>query len=139
MLFNYTEEELDLLARIMRAEAIGEGNEGMLMVGNVVVNRVLADCSIFNNVRSITDVIYQKKQFSGTNSSIFFGAATTTEKQLAKRLLMGETFYPATYALWFYAPNSANCLAKWYDQPLVGKYKSHCFYKPNTSTCSNFR
>ena len=51
MLFNYTNRELDLLARIMRAEALGEGNLGMLMVGNVVANRVLADCLTFKNVR----------------------------------------------------------------------------------------
>ena len=42
--------ERNLLARIMRAEAIGEGNLGMLMVGNVVVNRVIADCFTFNNI-----------------------------------------------------------------------------------------
>ena len=39
---NYTEKELDLLARLMRAEAVGEGDLGMLMVGNVIVNRALA-------------------------------------------------------------------------------------------------
>ena len=40
----YTSKELDLLARLMRAEAVGEGDYGMLMVGNVGVNRVLANC-----------------------------------------------------------------------------------------------
>ena len=44
MLINYTTKELDLLARIMRAEALAEGNLGMLMVGNVVVNRAIANC-----------------------------------------------------------------------------------------------
>ena len=43
MLVNYNTKELDLMARLMRAEALGEGNLGMLMVGNVGVNRVLAD------------------------------------------------------------------------------------------------
>ena len=37
----YNTKELDLLARIMRAEATGEGNLGMLMVGNVGINRVI--------------------------------------------------------------------------------------------------
>ena len=41
MIVKYTEKELDLLARLMRAEALGEGNLGMLMVGNVGVNRVM--------------------------------------------------------------------------------------------------
>ena len=44
MIVSYNSKELDLLARIMRAEALNEGELGMLMVGNVVVNRVLANC-----------------------------------------------------------------------------------------------
>ena len=55
MLINYNTKELDLLARIMRAEALNEGNLGMLMVGNVVVNRVVADCLTFGSVDSIFD------------------------------------------------------------------------------------
>ena len=37
-IIKYTTKERDLLARLMRAEAVGEGNLGMLMVGNVGVN-----------------------------------------------------------------------------------------------------
>ena len=37
-----------MLARLMRAEAEGEGELGMLMVGNVGVNRVRGDCMDFN-------------------------------------------------------------------------------------------
>ncbi len=136
MLINYTSTDLDLLARIMRAEALGDGDLGMLMVGNVVANRVLADCLTFKNVNSLYDVIYQKNQFSGTNNSLFYGSATTTEKQLAKRILLGEYYYPATNALWFYAPSSnANCKDVWYDQKLAGRYKSHCFYNPDPGVC----
>lgn len=59
MLVSYTTKELDLLARLMRAEAVGEGDLGMLMVGNVAVNRALADCLTFKNIRTISDVVYQ--------------------------------------------------------------------------------
>ena len=62
MLINYTNKELDLLARIMRAEAQTEGNLGMLMVGNVVVNRVIADCYTFKNINSIDRQIKILKQ-----------------------------------------------------------------------------
>ena len=34
MIINYTENELDLLARLMRAEALSEGDLGMLMYEN---------------------------------------------------------------------------------------------------------
>ncbi len=137
MLINYTQNDVDLLARIMRAEALSEGDLGMLMVGNVIINRVLANCLTFKNITSIYQAIYQKNQFTGVNSSLFQGAATTTEKQLAKRILDGEYYYPATHALWFYCPSKgSSCKNTWYDQKLSGKYKNHCFYKPDPGVCN---
>ena len=47
-IINYNSNERDLLSRLMRAEALGEGELGMLMVGNVGVNRVLANCLKIN-------------------------------------------------------------------------------------------
>lgn len=135
MLINYTNKERDLLARIMRAEALAEGELGMLMVGNVVVNRVVANCYTFTNVDSLTDAIYQKNQFSGINNSLFQASPTTQERNLADRILRGEYYYPATHALWFYAPGSSNCQSTWYSQPLAGKYKNHCFYRPEKGKC----
>lgn len=137
MIISYTENDVDLLARIMRAEAQTEGDLGMLMVGNVVVNRVLANCLTFKNVTSLYQSIYQKNQFSGTKSSLFQASATSYEKDLARRILKGEYYYPATHALWFYAPSkNTSCKSKWYDQDLAGRYKSHCFYKPDPGECS---
>lgn len=130
----YTNSERDLLARIMRAEALGEGDLGMLMVGNVVINRVLADCYTFKNINTIYNAIYQNTQFSGVNNSLFFSSPTSKEKGLADRVIKGEYFYPATNALWFYAANNA-CKNSWYDQVYAGKYKSHCFYKPMSGIC----
>lgn len=136
MIINYNSNDVDLLARIMRAEALNEGDLGMLMVGNVVINRAIANCLTFKNTRTISDVVYQKNQFVGTNSSLFQAAATTTEKRLAERVLRGEYYYPATHALWFYAPGSNQCDSTWYNQPLAGKYKNHCFYRPNPGICN---
>ncbi len=136
MIINYNSKELDLLARIMRAEALNEGNLGMLMVGNVVVNRVLANCLTFKNIRTITDAIYQANQFVGTRSSLFQSKPTTTEKALAKRVLAGEYYHPATNSLWFYAPpTGTSCKSTWYDQNYAGRYKNHCFYKPDPGIC----
>ena len=137
MLINYTNKELDLVARLMRAEALGEGNLGMLMVGNVIVNRAIANCLTFKNIRSLYDVVYQSPGgFSGIKSSLFYGSSTTTEKELAKRVIKGEYYHPATHSLWFYAPGSgANCQSAFYEQPLSGRYKNHCFYRPNQGEC----
>lgn len=136
MLLNYTSKELDLLARIMRAEALNEGNLGMLMVGNVVVNRAIASCLTFSDIRTITDAIYQPNQFVGTSSSLFQSSPTTAEKNLAKRVVRGEYYHPATHSLWFYAPGTnQSCKSTWYNQAFAGKYKNHCFYEPSRGTC----
>lgn len=137
MIIKYTEKELELLARLMRAEAVGEGNLGMLMVGNVGINRVLADCLTFKNITTISQMVYQNPGgFSGPSSSLFYGNPTQYEKDLAKRVLRGEYYYPATNALWFYAPTTgSSCKTTWWDQDLAGRYKNHCFYKPDPGTC----
>ena len=139
MIVKYTDNERDILARLMRAEALGEGTLGMLMVGNVVVNRVLADCLTYKNVNSLTKAIYQSPGgFSGINSSLFNSSPTSKERQLADRVLKGEYYYPATNSLWFYA-TSENCKNNWYGQGFAGKYKSHCFYQPDIGVCPQIR
>ena len=136
-IIRYTEKELELLARLMRAEAVGEGNLGMLMVGNVIVNRALANCLTFKNIDSVYDAIFQSPGgFAGVKSDLFYSSPTTNEKNLAKRVLDGEYYFPATNALWFYAPSGNNsCVPLWYNQRLVGRYKSHCFYEPDEGVC----
>ena len=136
MLINYSKKELDLCARIMRAEALAEGDLGMLMVGNVVVNRAIANCLDFKDTRTITDVIKKKNQFSGTKSSLFQSSSTTREKDLARRVLKGEYYHPATNALYFYAPKTnEKCKNTWFNQNYAGRYKNHCFYEPNKGIC----
>ena len=136
-IINYNSKERALLARLMRAEALGEGNLGMLMVGNVILNRALADCLTFKDIRTITDVVYQSPGgFTGINSSLFVGNPTSKEVELADRILRGEYYYPATNALWFYAPSSgASCVNLWYEQRNSGRYKNHCFYIPDPGIC----
>lgn len=137
MIIKSTTKERDILARLMRAEATGEGNLGMLMVGNVVVNRGIANCLTFKNTNTISNVIYQSPGgFVGVNSPLFYGSPTTKERELADRVIRGEYFHPATNALWFYAPSSgASCKTTWWDQSLSGRYKNHCFYQPNSGEC----
>lgn len=137
MLISYTSKDLDLMARLMRAEAVGEGELGMLMVGDVILNRAISNCLTFKTVNTITKVVYQSPGgFAGINSNLFKSTATTLEKELATRILNGEEYFPATHALWFYAPaKGSSCLNYWYDQELAGRYKSHCFYKPNKGVC----
>ena len=60
--YNYTEEELDLLARLIYSEGGIESYDTQLKIGSVVMNRV--DDPYFPN--TIREVIYQKNQFSVT-------------------------------------------------------------------------
>ena len=76
------------MARMMRAEAEGEGKLGMLMVGNVIVNRLKANCLDFVGLRSIEDVIFQVQ---GGNSfeavqkgNVFYNRARESEKRLGR-------------------------------------------------------
>ena len=140
-IIKYNESELNNLARLMRAEAIGDGELGMLMVGNVVVNRTLANCYTFVNTPTINDVIYQTPGgFSGIRSNLYYSNPTAKEKELALRVLKGEYYFPATNALWFYAPKTnENCTPLWYEQRNAGRYKSHCFYEPDAGVCKEIK
>lgn len=129
------EKDVELLARLIRAEAEGEGQLGMLMVGNTGINRVLADCLDFTNIRTIEEMVFQSPGgFEATQKGYFYQRAREQEKRLARRVIEGERFHPATNALWFFEPTGA-CPAQWYGQWNVGRYKSHCFFAPLASEC----
>ena len=133
----YTDNELINLARLMRAEAVGDGELGMLMVGDVVVNRTIANCYTFVNTNTITSTINQTPGgFAGIRSNLYYSYPTIKERELAQRVLNGEYYFPATNALWFYAPKTGEgCTPLWYEQRNTGRYKSHCFYAPDPNIC----
>ena len=126
----FNENDVELLARIMKAEALGEGDEGMLMVGNVIVNRVVANCDVFRDTRNISEVVYQKNAFSGVGQPLFNQPVNAKERELALRNIDGYRVEPAYSALWFKNPGSNTaCPDQFYGQ-LSGRYKNHCFYAP---------
>ena len=126
----YNNQELKLLARLMRAEAESDGALGMLMVGNVGVNRVLANCLDFKDITTVYKMVFQRPGgFEATLNSYFYQAAREADIKLAKRSLNGERHSPATRALWFYN-SPGDCSAQWWGQWNSGRYKSHCFYAP---------
>ena len=130
-------EHTKLLARLLRAEAEGEGDLGMLMVGNVGVNRVRSNCLDFRNIRSIPDMVYQNPGgFEATQKGYFYQAARNREIKLAERVINGERQHPATNALWFFRP-SGDCPATWYNQANSGRFKAHCFFQPTYEDCPN--
>ncbi|MGM0881974.1 MAG: cell wall hydrolase [Bacillota bacterium] len=130
-------EDTKMLARLMRAEAEGEGELGMLMVGNVGVNRVRSNCLDFKNIRSIPQMVNQRPGgFEATIKGYFYQKARESEIRLAKRIINGERQHPASNALWFFRP-SGNCPGTWWDQSHSGRFKKHCFYVPTRGDCPN--
>lgn len=127
----HNEKEVQLLARLIRAEAESEGDLAMLMVGNVGINRVLANCLDFKKITSIEQMVFQRPGgFESTLYSYFYQKARELDIRLARRAIKGERFPPATRALWFYSAGEEPCSAQWYNQWNTGRYKSHCYYSP---------
>ncbi|WP_394191756.1 cell wall hydrolase [Paenisporosarcina quisquiliarum] len=130
-----TEKDIQTLARLMRAEAEGEGKLGMLLVGNVGVNRVRSDCLDFKAIRDIQDMVFQSPGgFEATTKPYFYQRARETDIALARRVVAGERFHPGTRSLWFFEP-PGECPPQWYNQWNVGRFKAHCFYSPTAQDC----
>lgn len=127
--------ERQLLARLLRAEAEGEGELGMLMVGNVCVNRVRVGCLDFGDINSVERMVWQSPGgFEATIKPYFYQKARDKEVRLAERVINGERFHPAEFSLWFFRPEGS-CPAQWWGQWNSGRFKLHCFYSPTQSDC----
>ncbi|MBA4492775.1 cell wall hydrolase [Paenactinomyces guangxiensis] len=134
-IINAPEEHVKLLARLMRAEAEGDGRMGMMLVGNVGVNRVLGNCLDFEGIRTIQQMVFQSPGgFEAVQKSYFYQRARQKDIRLARRVIRGERMEPAKYALWFFRPPGA-CPSTWFNQAHSGRYKSHCFYIPSQNAC----
>lgn len=126
-----TQHDIETLARLIRAEAEGDGIMGMLMVGNVCVNRVLADCHDFLDINNIQDMTFQSPGgFEAVQFPYFYQRAREEDIMLARRSINGERFEPATTALWFYDPFQTSCPPQFWGQWNSGRFGTHCFYSP---------
>lgn len=135
----YNNADVNLMARMMRAEAEGEGKQGMLYVGNVIVNRVVADCTDFKTLRTVNQVIFHVQggnySFEAVQKgNVFYQPAREVERRLARLNLKYWREHPAKYSLWYFNPYGA-CPPQWYGQPFTGQFKEHCFYEPAVGTC----
>src|SRR3954468_13551781 len=108
--------DLNLMARLLRAEAEGEGTLGMLLVGNVGINRIRADCSDFKGLRTIPQMIYQPHAFEAVTHGYFYQSPRAAERRLAQKVINGQRFWPAKFSLWYFKPEG-DCPNTWYDQP----------------------
>lgn len=95
---NYSDNDLNLLAKLIYGEARGESYTGQVAVGAVVLNRVKS--SSFPN--TISGVIYQKNAFTAVSDGQINLTPDQTAKKAAKDALNG--WDPTNGALYYYNP-----------------------------------
>ncbi len=100
------DKDIELLARIIFAEARGEPFMGQVAVGAVVINRVLS--SYFPD--DFYEVIYQSRQFSAVSDGQINLTPNNTAYKAAKEALKGKD--PTMGALYYYNPKIAE--NKWW-------------------------
>ncbi|MEB1808824.1 MAG: cell wall hydrolase [Bacillaceae bacterium] len=105
---NLTEAELDLLARIVRAEAQTEPFEGKVAVADVVLNRL--ESSQFPN--TLREVIYQPRQFQPVSNGQVNKPADQ-ESIKAVQAALSDMRNIAQGSLFFYNPDIAT--SRWLD------------------------
>lgn len=131
ILYNLDDSELEVLLRIVEAEAGCEDEDGKLLVANVVLNRVNSE----QFPETVTDVVFQKEngvtQFSPVSDGSYYKVRISEETVNAVgRALMGEDISEG--ALYFAARKYADSeKMKWFDNHLTFLFQhgGHEFFK----------
>lgn len=117
--YNLSEQDLEVLFRIVEAEAGGEDEEGKLLVANVILNRVASD----KFPDTVSEVVFQRDngvtQFSPVNNGRYWTVEISEETVRAvERALEGEDISQG--ALYFAARKHADSdRMKWFDEKLT--------------------
>ena len=112
--------DLNLLARLISAEARGEPYEGQVAVGAVVLNRV--EHASFPN--SIAEVIYQPWAFTCINDGQFDQPVVESAYRAAQDALNG--WDPSYGAIYYFNPSTATSDWIW-SRPLIVEIGKHRF------------
>ena len=121
----FSEAELDILYRIAWAEARGEDNKGLILVINVIMNRV--NSPRFRNQNSIREVVFAPRQFTPITNGAFDRATPNQRiKDAVHRALRGEDY--SRGALFFRAVRGAE--GSWHETALTALFDhgGHRFY-----------
>lgn len=115
-----TESNINLLARIISAEARGEPYSGQVAVGAVVLNRVQHPS--FPN--TISGVIYQNGAFTAINDGQFWEPIASSCYNAARDALNG--WDPSGGAIYYYNPSkTSNKFIR--SRPVITQIGSHLF------------
>ncbi len=124
---DFSDSDYEVLKKIVQAEAGVCDSKGKILVANVIINRVKS--SRFPN--NITDVVYQRSQFSPvSNGSINTCKVTQETIDAVNRALTGEDYSDG--ALYFmYRGASRSSSVRWFDVSLtyLFQYERHEFFR----------
>lgn len=122
-----TQQDYQVLLKIVEAEAGVCDDKGKILVANVILNRVKSD----EFPDSVTDVVYQPSQFSPvSNGSINSCKVTSETRECVNRALKGEDYSQG--ALFFMnRAASRSGAVRWFDGRLtyLFAYQDHEFFK----------
>lgn len=116
----YSSSDINLLAKLIAAEARGESYTGQVAVGAVVLNRV--SHSSFPD--TIAGVIYQKGAFSCVNDSNWSVAPNSTSLKAARDCING--WDPSGGAIYYYNPAKTSN-AFMHSRPVITTIGRHVF------------
>ena len=121
---NVADDEIEILERIVQAEAGGSGYDGMLAVANVVLNRVKSER--FPN--TVTDVVFANRQFTPISDGRYYTVKVSdTAKQVVEDALNGARLIGED-ALYFCTPTANG--KGWFERALrkIDYIAPHNFY-----------
>lgn len=130
--------ELELLARLIKCEAGGEGEDGMRAVASVIMNRVEQSSGEYGRYNTIRDVVFAPRQFecaTQQQQSIYNIAPDSIHYDIAQWAIGGGRLGETGDALWFFNPYSTTCRANFPNNNgyLRTRIGNHCFYSPASS------
>ena len=122
--YEYTADDVYMLAQIIQSEAGGETTEGMIAVGNVVMNRVLNRHKFGNTV---AEVITAPGQFAYNPDR----KPSSKAKRAARAVLQDENWVIPQDIYYFRSGVSAG--GDWGSHRFYTKIGGHCFYRHSYS------
>ena len=116
--YTLSQEEMDIMARVIYSEARGESYEGQVAVGAVVMNRLQS--SQFPD--NIQDVVFQKNAFTAVSDGQYWLTPNQTAYMAALDAIRG--WDPTGNALYYFNPETATSKWIWTRTPIlqIGKH-----------------
>jgi len=118
--YNFTQEELNLMAQAVYSEARGESYTGQVAIAAVILNRL--ESSEFPN--DIKGVIFQPWAFTAVHDGQFWLAPNATAMRAVRDAINGQD--PTGGALYYWNPATAT--NKWvWTRPVITTIGKHVF------------